>query len=61
MKEWLFGALAFLLVLGVVLMAIRWFSSVTTAVNVFEPEPGVRCVQVTSNDGLALHCDWRRP
>lgn len=37
----------------------RYFSSVTTRVDVVHPKPGIECVLASTGGGTALSCNWQ--
>lgn len=61
MKEsWIIaaGVIASLTIIVTVLWIRFAISNVAASVVVFDAEPGVRCVRVTTADGVAVDC-WR--
>lgn len=50
------GVLAFALFLILSTVAWRYFSSVTTRVDVVFPEPGIHCALASTSDGTAISC-----
>jgi small-conductance mechanosensitive channel len=53
------GAFLFAVVVIVFgVLAMRWFNSVASVVEVAQPKPGIECVVVTTTDGVAVDCNW---
>jgi hypothetical protein len=48
----------FLGILFVIMLLMRYFSSVTVSIVVEDVEPGVRCARVVTGDGAAIDC-WK--
>lgn len=64
MKKFLATAgvvVVFLLIAAAVTAGVRYFSSVTTRLDVLTPKPGVECVLASTADGAALACNWSTP
>lgn len=45
-------------ILGAV-AGFRYFSSVTTRVDIVHPKPGVECALASTGSGTALSCNWQ--
>jgi len=50
------GVLLFAMILILSTVAWRYFSSITTRVDVVFPEPGIHCALASTSDGTAISC-----
>lgn len=55
------GVLFVIVMVVAVTAGVRYFSSVTTRLDVLTPKPGVECVLASTADGAALACNWSTP
>ena len=45
-------------ILAVLVFSTRYFTNVTTPVNLVEPTPGIQCATMVGGDGVAIDC-WK--
>lgn len=61
MKNFIVPLIGIAVICGAVFLGVsswRYFSSVTTRIDVVIPEPGVHCALASTSDGAAIDC-WK--
>lgn len=62
MRQWVIIGIAGLtliaLIIGGIMMAKRWVSSIALHTAIVKPAPHIECVTATSVDGIAIDCNW---
>lgn len=53
---WVVIGIVIIVVIGIVLLALRYFTNVTTVITENKMEGGVVCYMATTSDGAALSC-----